>query len=212
MTTMQTQRFSRRPFDVEAVQVKKGNMEEVAEWCNGAVVAPDTEAATQSYIQVDVLSPANERQSRAFPGDWVLLLEGGKSFKVYTPKAFNKNFVVSENQEPSSPTQKVEKKQGGKRQDRTPSNGIKSDARDALRKMGEAMQGASKRVADPVTAPAVELTTEQMPVHSHEPVAQDSPELQVVERPVENTTEPKLEVTDQPQVQPTNNGRKFKQV
>jgi len=194
--TMQTQRFSRRPFDVEAIQVKKGNMEEVAEWCKGEVVLPNTESQdpSGSYIQVDVLAPASERQSRAFPGDWVLLLQGGKSFKVYTPKAFNKNFVLSENQDAPEQAKKADKPQQAARKQTAPTNGIKPEQREALRRMSE----AGKKVA---------------PAQDETPAAvQEAPELQVVNQPVENTTEPKLEVNE-PTVQPTEKpGRKFKQV
>lgn len=229
---METKKYSRRPFDVVAVRVTKTNMDEVAVWCSGEVVETPAKgtARAERFIQVDVPTPANERQSRAFPGDYVLLLEGGKSFKVYTTKAFNKNFVLSEDQSetPSQPstTKKATKRPARKQTQPKQGNGLKPEAREALRKMGEGMKKASEQATeqaskvtesfqqavekattseqgkDETPAQPVELTPEQTPTHSHEA------ELQVVERPVENTTEPKLEVTEKPAEQPEKK-RKF---
>lgn len=226
---METRKYSRRPFDVEAIRVTKANMDDVAKWCGGEVVETAATETTRAerFIQVEVHTPANERQSRAFPGDFVLLLEGGKSFKVYTTKAFNKNFVLSENQESSTTpvAKKTTKKRPPKKQtqpERPPSNGLKPEARAALAKMGQGMKKATesaqekgskvtesfKEAAEKITtdqdetpAAPVELSTETTPI--------DSPELQVVDRPVENTTEPKLEVTENPAVKPDGTKRKF---
>lgn len=89
---MKPQLFTRNPFDIEAVQVTAENIEEVATWCGGAIkMAKATEKRNEArFIQVDVTRPLNDRQRKAFPGDWVLRSGGG--FKVYTPKAFKECF------------------------------------------------------------------------------------------------------------------------
>ena len=254
---METRKYSRRPFDVEAVRVTKANMDDVAKWCQGEVIEtpPTATARAERFIRVEVHTPANERQSRAFPGDFVLLLEGGRSFKVYTAKAFNKNFVLAENQDATTPApvaKKAAKKRTPKKQTqhkRPPINGLKPDARAALAKMGQGMKKAATSTIekvqetsevvvekkDEVTKPNtkgtdeptfyVDSTTEGVkehtpaetgkdetpaaPVEATDPTPMDSPELQVVERPIENTTEPRLEVTEAPEVKPDGTKRKF---
>lgn len=44
----------------------------------------------QLYIRVHVHRALNERQTKAFIGDWVLY--AGTGFKVYSAKAFNNSF------------------------------------------------------------------------------------------------------------------------
>lgn len=89
---IKTNKFARKPFYVDAVQVTAENMEAVAEWCMGDVqttVKPEG-AAEEQYIKVRVHRPLTERQTKAFVGDWVLY--AGTGFKVYTPRAFEKSF------------------------------------------------------------------------------------------------------------------------
>ena len=85
---MQTTKYTRKSFDVDAVQVTAENMSEVADWCNGTIV----ENEQGNYIKVKIHRPLSERQTRAFAGDWVLFAQNG--FKVYTPKAFENGFVL----------------------------------------------------------------------------------------------------------------------
>ncbi len=94
-----TNKFSRKPFHVDAIQVTYENMEEVAIWCEGEVVAIEKDETTaEKYIKVRVYRPITERQTKAFVGDWVLY--AGTGFKVYTSKAFEKSFEqVSEDSE-----------------------------------------------------------------------------------------------------------------
>lgn len=84
---MKTSKFTRKPFEVEAVQVTADNFEEVANWCQGEVV---TNSALDKHIKVRVLRVLNERQTQAFVGDWVLY--AGTGYKVYTNKAFRNSF------------------------------------------------------------------------------------------------------------------------
>lgn len=214
---IETAKYSRRPFDVEAVRVTWENMEQVAEWCSGEIVVPEKpqgKGRDLTYIQVPVYSPADERQSRAFPGDFVLLQNGSNSFKVYTAKAFNKNFVKTENleQEVRRSSDIRPKKPSKKPNSPKPANGIKPEAREALRKMGESVKKAGGTVlSDEFVAktfdsePSMKDETPSAPVEVAE--QKDSPELQVVDRPQENTTAPKLEPTEN--VEQPKPGRKF---
>lgn len=101
MEKLATQKFIRRPFEVEGVQVTPENLELVAAWCNGDVreETPKTGGSPKKYVKVRVLRPLNERQTMAFPGDFVLY--AGTGYKVYTFKSFLKVFqhagTVSDN-------------------------------------------------------------------------------------------------------------------
>jgi len=83
---IETTKFSRKPFFVDAVQVTEANMKEVAEWCSGEIL----EYPNETYIKVSVKRPYSQRQTQAHPGDWVL--QAGKGFKVYPDKAFKQSF------------------------------------------------------------------------------------------------------------------------
>lgn len=92
-------KHARKPFLVDAIQVTTENMVDVNEWCSGTLTNDDPKAsenpdAAPQYIKVDVNRPLNERQTKAYPGDWVLELVGS-GFKVYTDKAFRKSFDVA---------------------------------------------------------------------------------------------------------------------
>ena len=96
---METRKFARKPFFVDAVRVTSENMERVAEWCQGDVNTIQNGQSDERYVKVRVHRPMTDRQTQAFVGDWVLY--AGTGFKVYTPKAFEKSFeeVVDEGQE-----------------------------------------------------------------------------------------------------------------
>lgn len=93
------EKYVRKPFEVEAVEVTQENLHEVAQWCGGTIET-DTEGprGDQEFVKVQVKRPLSDRQTRAYPGDWVLLATtsdrdaGPAGFKVYTPKAFTTSF------------------------------------------------------------------------------------------------------------------------
>lgn len=93
---MQPKKYVRKPFEVNAVQVTEENFEEVAVWCGGTIVTTrspqDDKAAGERYIKVEVSRPLNERQTKAYVGDW--LLEAARGFKVYTDGPFARNFAL----------------------------------------------------------------------------------------------------------------------
>lgn len=91
-----TKKFQRKPFEVEAVEVTTENIEEVAKWCRGQLrkSAGPGGRNPRRYIKVNVKRPLDDRQTMAYPGDWVVMAidQNVKGFKVYTPKAFTQTF------------------------------------------------------------------------------------------------------------------------
>lgn len=85
---METEKYQRKTFIVNAVQVTEENMAEIAVWTSGNIVQKDD--APGPYVDIDTHQPINERQTQAYIDDWVL--ETGGTFKIFTPKAFKKNF------------------------------------------------------------------------------------------------------------------------
>lgn len=86
---MFVEKYQRKSFPVDAVQVTEANFDQVVAWCDGSVHTDDNPNASR-YIKVRVHNPLTERQTKAFVGDWVLY--AGKGYKVYTDKAFRKSF------------------------------------------------------------------------------------------------------------------------
>lgn len=98
--------YRRKTFSVEAVQVTEDNLDAVANWTKGKVLANEaTEGApAKFFVKVPVKRPLSERQSRAYIGDWVLKARSG--FKVYTQRAFEGCFEpVKEYPSPMPPSQ-----------------------------------------------------------------------------------------------------------
>lgn len=88
---MDTKKYERKPFYIDAVQVTDENIQEVAEWCHGLLHHIDGDDPKSLFIKVDVKNPLSSRQTQAFAGDWVLSSKSG--FKVYTDRAFKANFI-----------------------------------------------------------------------------------------------------------------------
>lgn len=84
-------KFVRKPFNVEAVQVTDDNMAEVAVWCKGKI---ETEPGGRKFIAVPVRRPLDERQTRAYIRDYVVLGRDTnlKGFKVYIPNAMARHY------------------------------------------------------------------------------------------------------------------------
>lgn len=86
---MNIQKFVRKPFYVDAVQVTKDNLEQVAQWCGGTVAKDENSG--QPYIQVDVFNPTDvPDHSRAYVGRWIL--QAATGYKVYKTKGFFRSF------------------------------------------------------------------------------------------------------------------------
>lgn len=80
-------KYTRIPFNIEAIQVSEENLRDVAAWCEGSVERLNG----REHIAVPVFSPVNDRQKRAYSGDWVL--KSKKGFRVFTDGAFKASFV-----------------------------------------------------------------------------------------------------------------------
>jgi hypothetical protein len=91
---LQSTKYARKPFFVDAIQVTEDNISEVAEWCQGEVRTSETpgedDSEEERYIKVRVHRPLTDRQTKAYIGDWVLYAVTG--FKVYPTKAFHQSF------------------------------------------------------------------------------------------------------------------------
>lgn len=96
--TFKPDTYARKSFPVEAVQISSANMERVAKWCGGVVESERRGSRTIKFIKVEVTRATNERQKRAYVGDWVLCFtrHEKKNFKCYTPQAFDNDFEKSE--------------------------------------------------------------------------------------------------------------------
>ena len=85
---LDVKRFMHVPLYVQAVQVTVDNMADVANWCEGIVVA--TPPHGLPCVKVATVRPLHPRQTQAYVGDWVLKTDVG--LKCYTPKAFERGF------------------------------------------------------------------------------------------------------------------------
>ena len=101
--TIEIGNFTRKPFDVEAVQVTNENMKEVSKWCKGSIKnAPGTDGNEGRFILVKVHNAANDRHKQAFPGDWIFYSRT-TGHKVYSDRAFRGSF----DQKPSDTDPKI---------------------------------------------------------------------------------------------------------
>lgn len=98
-------KVERLPVYADSVQVTAENMQEIAEWCNGEIRTTSERGSEERYIKVWVQRPLNERQTRAFVGDWVLYASTG--FKVYIDAAYKANFKPSKGDPKDHPVTKT---------------------------------------------------------------------------------------------------------
>lgn len=117
---MITEKFARKPFLVDAVQVTEDNMKEIADWCSGEIHSTDPAVAeqlkkpVQTWIKVEVHNPANERQTQAFVGDWVLYYN--HKFQVFRNKSFSNTFEPVLKEKAPEPVPKPAPPRGGAQQ------------------------------------------------------------------------------------------------
>ena len=105
---MKTSRYVRKPFYVDAVQVTKENMEEVAKWCGGDI---QHDLNGIGFIKALQHRSKTIPKTRAFVGDWVLSSKIG--FRVYTNGAFEKSFEDSDGEWSESFDEALNKVKGG---------------------------------------------------------------------------------------------------
>lgn len=86
--SIETAKYLRKQFPVDAIQVTEENMAEITKWCGGTI---ETEGIAElPFIRIDVRNPQTDRQTKAYVGDWVLY--AGHGFKSYNDRAFQKSF------------------------------------------------------------------------------------------------------------------------
>ena len=90
--TIEVQRYVRRPFAVDAIQVTEENLESVAAWAGADIRTTTVNGEERRYIKVRVKRPLTERQTKAFVGDWILYSDSATGYKVYTKNAFERTF------------------------------------------------------------------------------------------------------------------------
>ncbi|AWN05947.1 hypothetical protein SEA_CRICKO_84 [Streptomyces phage CricKo] len=79
--------WTRRSFDVRAVQVTEENAGRVAAWCGGSAGKSLGERNFgKVYVGVDVVRFERLRQDKAWVGDWIVY--NGDTYMVYREKAF----------------------------------------------------------------------------------------------------------------------------
>lgn len=97
---MQTETFTRKPFDVNAVQVTPTNAEEVAAWCGGKIGTSNYRLAGFTTKLNIVLVPGNGpnkgQMVEARIGSWVVEHLG--NFRVYRKNQFRDTFVSKNEQ------------------------------------------------------------------------------------------------------------------
>ena len=85
--------FSRRGFEVDAVQITEENFEDATVWCGGSIHQIDRVKGKDAtrYIRVNVERPQYHQVTRAYVGDWIVR-GSTTSFKVYRDPAFKHTF------------------------------------------------------------------------------------------------------------------------
>lgn len=79
-----TATYERRTFRVQAIQVTKENLEELAAWTGGEI-----SNTPNKFIVI----PVHRRNTtRAYVGDWITRLGAGSNFRVYACSVFLEGF------------------------------------------------------------------------------------------------------------------------
>lgn len=86
---MQTEIWTRNPFEVEAVRVTEENICKVADWCGGTVAKSLSERSAL-YVAVEKVEPTKIRINRAYIGNWILRVND--EFRCYTDSAFKRAY------------------------------------------------------------------------------------------------------------------------
>lgn len=91
---MDMQKYFRRPFDVNAVEVTPDNAQEVADWCGGTVAQGDYKHSKYK-IQLPVVKVPGNGPNKGKAVDariGYFVVEHNGSFRVYRPKQFEETF------------------------------------------------------------------------------------------------------------------------
>jgi hypothetical protein len=92
------EKYDRKPFSVLAVQVTFENVNQVAEWCKGAVIKQKTKMlGVETEVPAIRVEGQGDNRGKSFVatlGCYVVELKG--SFRVYKPQQFDSSFTKSE--------------------------------------------------------------------------------------------------------------------
>lgn len=95
---MQIEKYDRKPFSVEAVQVRFDNVNEVAAWCKGEVIIQKTKMlGVETDVPAIRVAGQGDNRGKSFVaslGCYVVELKG--SFRVYKPAQFDASFEKAE--------------------------------------------------------------------------------------------------------------------
>lgn len=88
---METEKYQRKPFEVDALRVTEENFKFCAGLCSGEIrTEKDRRNVVTTYIKIFVNRPLNEAQTKAYVGDWLLYTPSG--WKIYKDGAFRNSF------------------------------------------------------------------------------------------------------------------------
>jgi hypothetical protein len=85
---MDTKKARKKSFDVDYVEVTEANIEEVAVWCGGRVIGSDKDR----YIKIIDKGALNERQTKAYLGDFVVHHARANTYRTFNKKNFWRTF------------------------------------------------------------------------------------------------------------------------
>jgi hypothetical protein len=89
------QKFNRRTFEVEAIQIELSNIHEVAEWCGGTIEQrPHKMLGTEALLPVINLKGVGADHANYYIGHlkcWVVKMK--KTFRIYKPEQFERTFI-----------------------------------------------------------------------------------------------------------------------
>lgn len=92
---METQRFTRNPVEVEAVQVTPQNVEEVAAWCKGTLAEADYRLMGGSHkmgaIRLGKQGPRSDKTITVLIGSWIT--KHKNIFKAWKPDSFEQVYT-----------------------------------------------------------------------------------------------------------------------
>jgi hypothetical protein len=95
---MDIEKYDRKPFSVEAVQVHFENVNEIAVWCKGTVIKQKTKMlgvdTEVPAIRVDGQGDNRGKSFIATLGCYVVCLKG--SYRVYKPAQFESSFAKAQ--------------------------------------------------------------------------------------------------------------------
>lgn len=101
--TLQIEKFIRKPKPVDAVQVTRDNMVEVANWVGGLhIPAPGLAGETnkEDYVHVPVRSQRDDIPTKAFPGAWVVR-ENYNFYRIMDEKKFDNMYELQNKPKPA---------------------------------------------------------------------------------------------------------------